>query len=286
MELEMELWVWLTRTRRAMLAAVVAASVVAAATIAGGATAAPPSTVLFTQTAPGIYMWTVPRGVRSVTFDVYGAAGGSSTRGFGGLGGQATATFAVHPGQVFQIVIGGRGGDGVFDGSPGGFGGFNGGGSTIVFDGGGGGASDIRSGPCAATLSCDLTARIVVAGGGGGVGDFTGGNVDGGSGGGLTGGDGASFGGRGGKQTEGGSILAAGECCAGSFGVGGDKVPSTDLGGGGGGGWFGGGAGPLGRGGGGGSGFIALHLSSFIDVSGTMEHGVQSGDGQVIITKA
>jgi hypothetical protein len=63
----------------------------------------------------------------------------------------------------------------------------------------------------------------------------------------------------------------------GSFGSGGNGA-----GGGGGGGWYGGAGGGGGfSGGGGGSGFIAPWA-----VFGTMQAGVQSGDGKVVISKS
>ena len=61
------------------------------------------------------YPWTVPAGVTSVTFKVYGAGGGGITTGGdigaltaydGGEGGFASGTYAVTPGQSFKIVVG------------------------------------------------------------------------------------------------------------------------------------------------------------------------------------
>jgi hypothetical protein len=49
--------------------------------------------------------WTVPKGVTQATFDVFGAQGGSEPSGQpGGLGGEATATIAVNPGDTLQAV--------------------------------------------------------------------------------------------------------------------------------------------------------------------------------------
>ena len=84
----------------------------------------------------------------------------------GGLGGEATATLPVSPGQVIEILVGGQ--------AQGMSGGFNGGGnspdaSTTAGSGGGGG-SDVRIGACAASSSCGLSDRVIVAGGGGGAG--------------------------------------------------------------------------------------------------------------------
>jgi hypothetical protein len=256
------------RKSRSRVAAM-ATSLIALLAIAAPVSAAKPPkqpVVLYTQTTPGSFTWTVPIGVRRVTFEVYGAAGGRN----GGLGGKATGTFSVRPGQVIQIVVGGQGSD---SDTPG----FNGGGtgysSGNSYGGGGGGASDIRVGACAFAETCGLETRIVVGGGGGG------------SGGGLEGGTGAGDGGTGGTQTSGGVGPGGDAEAAGTFGSGGDHGPGGYASGGGGGGWFGGGGGGqnviLGRGaGGGGSGHV-----SPLALSWAMESAVQSGDGMVVITK-
>ena len=107
--------------------------------------------------------WTVPTGVTSATFDVYGAQGGGSPYQTGGLGGRAQVTLTVTPGATYQIVVGGRGASRSLDNaSVGGPGGFNGGavgGQGFISGSGGGGASDVRSGAFA------LADRLVVAGG-------------------------------------------------------------------------------------------------------------------------
>ncbi len=164
----------------------------------------------------------------------------------GGPGGQAEASLATIPGQTLQVDVAGRGVDGTAAsrsggmqngpsgglGALGGFGGSNGGvpggsgdasganGGTAFNGGngsGGGGSSDVRFAPggCAA-LTCDLAARLVVAGGGGGGGGTGGqGNAlggGGGAGGGATGGDGGAsvdggnrgFSGTGGGESAGG----------------------------------------------------------------------------------
>jgi hypothetical protein len=257
-----------------------AAAVVSVALFAvGAADAAKPGSTLATFSTPGTFTWTVPNGVKRVTFDLFGAAGGrgvviGDAPNPGGLGGEATATFDVQSGQVFEIVDGGKGGE-----SPSfGAGGFNGGGAatTLTASGGGGGGTDVRTGACAASMSCDLNGRLLVAGGGGGGGSSCA-SQNGGGGGGYVGGSGSGgcgVGGGGGTQTSGGAGGAgSGD---GSFGSGGS---STNGGGGGGGGWYGGGGGGD-AGGGGGSGFIAPWA-----VFGTMQAGVQSGDGRVVISK-
>lgn len=107
--------------------------------------------------------WTVPSGVSSVTIDAWGAQGNSNGTGVvGGLGGYATGTLAVTPGQILNVFVGGGATSSTI-------GGFNGGGNagavgcTTAFGGGGGGASDVRVGGTA------LTDRVIVAAGGGGA---------------------------------------------------------------------------------------------------------------------
>jgi hypothetical protein len=276
--------------RKMMLLPLASAAVAAVALlVAAPAGAGRPGSALYTQTTPGTYTWTVPNGVKRVTFDVFGAAGGygGTDRPIvaGGLGGNASATFAVEPGQVFQIVVGGRGADFVDDGTVA-QGGFNGGGNgfpnLLVGGGAGGGASDIRAGGCATTSTCDVNGRIVVAGGGGGASGVA---AFGGNGGGYVGQAGRTSGnfeavpGGGGTQTSGGTgcpgcILGSSD---GSFGFGGN---AGIHGGGGGGGWYGGGGGTDAAGGGG-SGYIAPWT-----LFGTMQAGVQSGNGKVVIYKA
>ncbi len=125
-----------SRRRIKQLAAVVAVGCAGAASVfaAGVGRAAATSTVLKTYGTAGKYLWTVPTGVTSVTFDVYGASAGNVVDGspptlvaIGGAGGEAKATFPVKPGEQFEIVVGGRGSDN--SGQFGGAGGFNGGGS-------------------------------------------------------------------------------------------------------------------------------------------------------------
>src|SRR5262249_22304050 len=138
----------------------------AAVLAAGGASGSrSSSTLLATFSTPGTYSWTVPAGVTKGTFDVFGASGGHGTQfpplvPAGGPGGEAKGQFTVKPGQVFEVVVGGRGVDA--NGKLGGAGGFNGGGAgaNLSFIGvagaGGGGASDVRIGgsgnSCASAL--------------------------------------------------------------------------------------------------------------------------------------
>ena len=255
----------------------------------GRAEAATPVTVTFTYTGAA-QPWTVPDGVTQVTIDAYGAQGGGrcpeANGSIGAGGGRSQNAFPVTEGETLQVYVGEN---------PTGYnGGFNGGGwsSRTEFGGGcgGGGASDVRQG------GTGLENRIIVAGGGGGIG-WADANPDtsGGFGGGLNGGPGGSysegnasaFGGQGGSQ--GGGGLGGLADCVGAVGSG---LPGTlgqggaGTGGGGGGGFYGGGGGAscgynfLGilmnaaSGGGGGSGLNGA----------VSENGVRFGNGLVTIT--
>ena len=250
----------------------------------------PPVSVPFAYTGAA-QSWTVPASVTQASFDVLGAQGGANNAGAaGGLGGQATATLTVVPGQVIEVLVGGQGGTGGA--------GFNGGGDASSGGppgGGGGGGSDIRTGACAATTSCTLAARAIVAGGGGGAGASSqaGLGAVGGSGGGLTGTaggvtvNGAGSGGQGTQAAggSGGSALAGSPGLAGVLGIGGDGGGNGYRPGGGGGGYYGGGGGggdndtntPVEAGsGGGGSGFGPTGV--------IFQTGVRAGDGLITIT--
>src|SRR5262249_5159636 len=120
------------------------------------ATPPPPTTVNFSPTGAS-QSWTVPAGVTSATFDVFGAGGFLTQQfSFGGKGGEATATIPVTPGETLTMNVGDAG---AASGSA-----FGGGGTGIDSGGGGGGASDVRRGP-------GLADRLIVGGGGGGIGD-------------------------------------------------------------------------------------------------------------------
>lgn len=271
---------------RRISAVLVAGAAVLAFAACGPVKKAPPcpvphDTVSFATV--GTHTFTVPSCVTHVTVDPSGAQGGEANGMAGALGGRATTTIAVTPGETLQINVGGVGGNATGNGATGGF---NGGGKSNGSAGpdgaGGGGASDVRQGGTA------LTNRVVVAGGGGGRGGS--GNA-GGGGGGLSGSDGtAGEGGPGlgGTQTAGG--LGGDDAGVGSpgtdgdsaiLGTGGNGGGGDDGGGGGGGGGFhgggGGGSGATGAAGGGGGG-------SGRTPDGTgMQNGVRSGNGLVVI---
>jgi hypothetical protein len=154
-------------------------------------TAAPPAlaqgrdTTTFVSTGAA-QTWTVPAGVTEATFELLGAAGG---RGIfnepPGFGGKAVATIDVTPGEVLQVMVGGKGFDrsSSGDSTVSGKGGFNGGGHGGVWTpsdceqsvsncvtytgGGGGGATDIRRDDDH-NSTYSLAERLLVAGGGGG----------------------------------------------------------------------------------------------------------------------
>ena len=225
--------------------------------LSAGAAAAQTS-VTFTATGSA-QTFVVPAGVTSVQIDASGAQGFS-----GGLGGRATGSLVVTPGETLQINVGGAGvraTNGIVSG-----GGFNGGGNGLSRNdfnvaGGGGGGSDVRQGGTA------LTDRKIVGGGGGGAEIVF--NAAAGAGGGTTGGNSAAV-------TTGGTQIAGGSP-NGSLGQGGNQPAGPDFGGGGGGGYYGGGAAGV-RSGAGGSGYIGGVTG------GTLVSGTRAGAGEVILT--
>ncbi len=224
--------------------------------------------------------WLVPPGVMSISATALGASGGCA---LAGLGGEASATIAVNPGETLYAYVGGVGQCGFLASLPGGF---NGGGDKFTdsgdsWEGGsGGGATDLRQG------GSGVANRVLVAGGGGGRG--WGGQA--GHGGGLNGetctGEGGgcgdpNCGGGCGTQTGGGNAGFCNMSCVGQpgvLGVGGASDGCAAAGGGGGGGYYGGGGGAHCSGGGG---------SSRVDFPGNSDTstatGVNLGDGELTI---
>jgi hypothetical protein len=220
--------------------------------------------------------WTVPAGVTQVTFNMQGAAGGSSDNGesYGGLGGALQATLSVTAGTTYSIAVGSEGGAGTdtgpgSGGAPGGASGAGSAGFGIV-GGGGGGASIVGVGSLATPANW-----LLVSGGGGGGGP-TALESPGGDGGGLTGGAGTA------PPGPGEGPAGAGGNQTGTTGSGLQPNGSAGsvYGGGGGGGYWGGGGGTNAGGGGGGSGLIA---SSALAGSG-FQSAANTGDGTVTIT--
>jgi hypothetical protein len=229
-------------SRKMAFTAIVATATVSLAPLPQAAQAATLATFDFTGNRETFLVPTT--GV--YTISGFGAQGGSSYAGIGGLGGSVSADFNLTAGQILDILVGGRG----FDGLGGG------GGTYVVLPNG---------------------MPILVAGGGGGNGgiDNGGGSISngdsnaGGFGGGGGGGGGGGFGGRGrGLNGLGGYNGRGG---GGAHGYGG------------GGGGYGGGYGGYGSviGGGGGTNYIALDANNRV-----FEVGVNSGDGKVMISSA
>ena len=220
----------------------------------------------------GQQVFTVPAGTNNVNITCYGAQGGTVSSNIGGLGGSATGSLSVTPGQVLYLYVGGQPSSST--------GGFNGGGNGYGNGAGGGGGTDVR------TNGTGLGNRVIVAGGGGGVPNTnwtstggTGGGTNGGNGQGGAGGTGSGYDGNGGTQNAGGlgaSTYGEQYSAQGSSGQGGNAGTANSGNGAGGGGYYGGGGGDAGPGGGG-SGYIG-GVSN-----GTMQNGVQTGNGQIIL---
>lgn len=214
--------------------------------------------------------WTVPSSGTYV-IECWGAQGGASD-GIGGKGGYAKGSIDLSAGETLTVYVGGHPAS-----RPGGWNGGGNGSNSAGGNGyGGGGGTDVRRNGTA------LANRIIVAGGGGGdrSGGFGGGTVGNDAGNGVYS---VGSGGYGGTQTAGG---AGGDGGADVLGLPGQLGVGGNGGFGGGGGYYGGGGGGLdtysgtASPGGGGSGYIGGVTN------GTMSTGVQSGDGQVAITKA
>jgi len=260
-----------------------------------------------------IQTFTVPPCVDTITIDARGAQGGNG----GGLGADMVGTFVVTPGQVLNILVGQAG-------TVNGDGGSGGGGSFVadlantawIVAGGGGGTSGTGS-------AGDPGLNTTAAGNAGNDGG-TGGSAGGGGGGGVdnascTSGDGGGgFCGNGGGSSNGGAVGAGGAGCvnggnatgaplcaggglsylnggAGGFGcTGGGGCSNNAISGG-----YGGGGGACGSGGGGGGGYSGGGGGGYSFLNGgegggggsynnginqANTAGVQSGNGEVIIT--
>jgi hypothetical protein len=223
--------------------------------------------------------WTIPAGVTSVTFDVYGGSGGGfPTNPQGGHGAKVTATLAVTPGETLGIFQGIAGGQAGLQ-AGGGFGGGQGAGrfGAAGQSDGGGGFSAVKTG-----LNL-VDPVLLLAGGGGGQG---GGDPGGGAGGdagpiaaagtgvsGATGGGGgtASAGGAGGTSSQADST---GNLCGFGAQDGQDGSFLTDYNGG-----FGGTSDCAGGGGGGGGYYGGGGGGAFADPSTPFENGAGGGAG-------
>ena len=202
----------------------------------------------------------------TVTWYLWGAAGGSGMYGTGrhaGNGGLTYATTTLQPGTTYYLYVGEGGDPTTGSASNGGLGGWpNGGdGSRGDASGAGGGGMSMLSKAVYATNMSDSDI-LMIAGGGGGTTGYSGhaGHGGGASGGNASSSDGSSWG-VGGTQSAGGNINGA--KLVGGDSPGSRTVSSSNDDGGGGGGYYGGGAGQGdGKPGGGGSGYYNTSLTT------------------------
>lgn len=210
-------------TRARCLAAALTASMLVLDRAAGAGTIAFPlcatgQSVTYAFTG-AITTFTVPPNVTEMTLIARGAEGGASGAHSGGRGAIIEGTFSVTPGDVLQILVGGRGDD-----RAEGLGGA-----------GGGGGSFIAVGATPATATA-----LLVAGGGGGAGRGDGANGGGGGNAGSalapSGTAGGRGGGDGGQGGAGDAVPGAGEAggTGGTGGNGGASAAECGAGGGGG----------------------------------------------------
>ncbi len=133
-----------------------------------------------------VQTYTVPAGVTSIQIEAWGAQGGNAPADFriGGLGAYVSGEFAVTPGQVLSIVVGGQGNTKPNDGGTN-YGGGGGGGSFVwlnpstplIIGGGGGGAHETGNG--GPGLDGTTGGNAPLGGGAGGVGGNGGGAAPG-----------------------------------------------------------------------------------------------------------
>ncbi|MBK7690779.1 MAG: hypothetical protein IPJ31_06570 [Bacteroidetes bacterium] len=247
--------------------------------------------------------FTVPVGITSINIDARGAQGGTFGNAIGGLGAKMVGDVSVLPGQVLSVWVGQQGVPSQNAGGGGGGSGVTNGATPLVIAGGGGGGCSVNmeSGkPGLITTSGGNSSGAGGVAGDGGQKGYVPGDCGwaGGGGGFLGDGNGGPSGGDGGplpgtlggpaagKSAANGGAGGIGGSCgfsllgAGGWGCGGGG--RAEYGGGGGGGYSGGGGGQYvavvgSKGGGGGGSF-----NSGINQVNTS--GVQSGNGQVIIT--
>ncbi|MED4586760.1 hypothetical protein P9578_28805, partial [Brevibacillus choshinensis] len=234
----------------------------------------------------------VPPCVNTVTITAVGAAGGASDIP-GGRGSYIQGDFAVTPGEVLSVLVGGLGNPAEVGGGGGG-----GGGSFVwrtmgpviqgnllVAAGGGGGGASLSGGSDAQSSSTDGTAGAGLGGAGGTAGLGGGGGPSPNGGGGGAGIIGSGFA---------GTLGGAGGFAINAGGAGGPAGPNGGPGGfgGGGGGSLGGGGGGGFSGGGGGAGDAALMDGSGGGGGGSFNSGfnqvnlsgVGTGIGEVFIS--
>ena len=263
------------------------------------------SGLVFSQTTTYTYTgaadtYTVPAGVTSIQIEVSGGQGGDGDGGTGGLGATMIGTFAVSPGDVLDVIVGGAGALSYNSGGGGAGSGVIFSGTPLIIAGGGGGAASNESGYGGqiTTNGGNSSGTGGTAGNGGGKGFVSGDCGWSAGGGGFTGDgyggdggwDGASpgtVGGAGGGKSwaSGGDGGVNGGCSfaypnEGAWGCGGGGAGSH--GGAGGGGYSGGGGGQYvdvaGKRGGAGGGSYNVGTDQ---VNTPSNH---SGDGEIIIT--
>lgn len=208
----------------------------------------------------------------------YGAQGGTSQSGAGGLGAEVAADISLTAGETLELLVGGQGGS-FLTGRAGG-----GGGSFVV--------EVVGSDPTGFT-------PLVVAGGGGGraasggaaeastapagISSGGAGGIDGNGGSGATAGGGGGFYTSGSNGSEGGGGMsfllggAGGNSNDGLGGFGGGGAGGNSCGGGAGGGYSGGGGGGCSQPGGGGGSYVFGSLTQLVGAFNT-------GNGQIYIT--
>ena len=262
-----------------LLAAIGSGAVSVCACLAWAAPASASIDALTNWTTPGEYTCTVPAGVTSIDWAITGGNGGDAGGHSGGLGAQVTFFgYAVTPGEVLYVVVGGRGVDGI-GGSGAGGGGSSallsggplgtgtpiaiagaGGGAGLGYAGGNGGSTGATGGGSGGLTTAGAAGGTLGTGGD----DFgiTGGGSGGGTG--VNGSDGQTYGGAGG-----GGFGAGGGDGGGVGGGNPDGGGGGYQGGGGGGGGFGGGGGgdeggALAGGGGGGSSLVPNGANGYV----------------------
>ncbi|NYJ04280.1 fibronectin type III domain-containing protein [Petropleomorpha daqingensis] len=277
--------------RRRVLAGLVAGAAAAAFVGLVAAPARAASTGNFGFYSHTTQTWTVPPGVNTAIFDLYGAVGGGNDTLGHAAGGHVHAVLPVVPGDQYVLVVGGTGGDPHGpSGIDGGAGGYNGGGAGGDGNGlgyagwGAGGGSDVRA------SGSGLANRILVAAGGGGAGF----NSPGGAGGadvGATAPQDPTFANpaTGGTQSAGGSgayfdFAPSVHGGNGTLGAGGAGLQQPNGGGGGGGGGYYGGGGGLGASGGaGGSNYVTPNALDAVSERGVAAPVPNGGEGAVIV---
>ena len=219
--------------------------------------------------------------------EVWGAQGGASFGATGGKGGYSNGVISINTNNNLYICIGQYTGDvgSTYDKS--GISAYNGGGKGSSSGGGATHIAKANRGELK-NYSSYKSEVYIVAGGGGGGADSGWGTGTGGAGGGTSGGIGTDYStvtqrATGGSQTGPGvngrySNQSYTVVNTPGFGQGGGANSSGNHGGGGGGGWYGGGGYPWAGSGAGGSGYIG-GVSN-----GTMQNGVQSGNGKAVIS--